>query len=393
LTSPRRRAGFGSGLLAGILLGLAVAALVAALTGSFSSDDDLPNQARDVIRSNYFKPVDDSTLNDASVNGMVDELRHRYDDRFSHYFPPKDLEDFNAATSGQFSGVGLTVSEVKRGLRIASVLPDTPAERSGLQEGDVITAVDGKSIAGTPSQVSTGEIKGPPGTKVTLTIDPTGPAGERDVKLERADVRVPAVQGEIRRDPAGQKVGYVQFSTFSEGAHAELRSTVERLYREGAQGLVIDLRGNGGGLLDEAVLCGSIFVEDGKIVSTRSRTQGDQTYDAVGNALDSKPIVVLINQDTASAAEILTAALEDHGLATVVGTRSYGKGVFQEVIHLDSGGALDLTVGQYFTPDGENLAGVGIKPQVRAADDPKTRPDEGRDAALAELGKLLSANQ
>jgi carboxyl-terminal processing protease len=392
LRPSRQRAGFGSGLLAGLILGLAVAALLAALTGSFGSDNELPAEARDLIQSNYFKPVDDSTLDQASVSGMVDELRHRYDDRFSHYFPPKDLEDFNAATSGQFSGVGLTVSEIKRGLRVASVLPNTPAERAGIQEGDVITAVNGKSIAGVPSQVSTGEIKGPPGTKVTLRVDPAGAPGVHEVELERADVRVPAVQGEIRRTDAG-KVGYVNFATFSSGAHGELRSTVERLYREGAEGLVIDLRGNGGGLLDEAVLSGSIFVEKGQIVSTRSRTQGDHTYDAVGDALDPKPMVVLINRDTASAAEILTAALEDHGLATVVGTRSYGKGVFQEVIHLDAGGALDLTVGQYFTPDGQNLAGVGIKPQVRAADDPKTPPDEGRDAALAELGKLINTGQ
>lgn len=392
MTPSRKRAGFGSGLLAGLILGLAVAALLAALTGTFGNDNELPTEARDLIQSNYFKPVDDSTLDEASVSGMVDELRRRYHDRFSHYFPPKDLQDFDAATSGQFSGVGLTVSEVKRGLRVASVLPDTPAKRAGIEEGDVITAVNGKSIAGVPSQVSTGKIKGPAGTKVTLRVDPAGPAGPHEVELERADVRVPAVQGEVRRAD-GHKVGYVHFATFSQGAHGELKTTVERLYREGAEGLVIDLRGNGGGLLDEAVLSGSIFVENGKIVSTRSRTQGDHTYDAVGDALEKKPMVVLINRDTASAAEILTAALEDHGLATVVGTRSYGKGVFQEVIHLDAGGALDLTIGQYFTPDGKNLGGVGIKPQVHTADDPKTAPDEGRDAALAELGKLIKTGQ
>jgi carboxyl-terminal processing protease len=383
------RAGFRTGLLAGLVAGLAAAALIVVATGIAGSGDDLPDEARDVIKDTYYKPVGDGELDDAAVSGMVDELRRRYHDRFSHYFPPKDLAEFNTATSGRFSGVGLTVSEVKRGLRVASVLPDTPAERAGIQEGDVITAVDGKSIAGVPSQVSTGQIKGPAGTNVTLRVDPAGSAAPHTVELERADVRVPAVQGEIRR-AGGTKVGYVSFFTFSEGAHAELRETVERLDRQGAEGLVVDLRGNGGGLLDEAVLSSSVFVEDGKVVTTRSRSQGNHTYTALGDAVEPRPTVVLINRDTASAAEILTAALEDHHLATVMGTRSFGKGVFQEVIHLDSGGALDLTVGEYFTPNGENLAGVGIEPQIHAADDPRTQPDEAADAAVREDAKLVA---
>ena len=209
--------------------------------------------------------------------------------------------------------------------------PDTPAERAGLEEGDLIVAVDGKSIAGVSSEVSTARIKGPAGTEVELRIVP-GDGGEpRDVTLERADVRIPAVDGTIRRTPDGDKVAYVRFATFSEGAHGELRDEIERLYRRGAEGLVLDLRGNGGGLLNEAVLSTSIFLEDGNVVSTRSRTQGDRDYPAVGDAIDPRPTVVLVNRDTASASEILTAALQQNDLAEVVGTRTYGKGTFQEV--------------------------------------------------------------
>ena len=391
MTPPPQRASFAAGLLTGILGGLALAALIAALTGSLGNNDPT-SEARDVIQDNYFKAVDDKKLDEAGIAGMVQALRKRYDDRFSHYFPPSQVDEFDAATSGQFSGVGLTVTEVKEGLRVASVLPHTPAEDAGLEEGDVITEVDGKSIAGVPSEVSTGRIKGPPGTKVSIRVDPQGPKKPYDLELERADVRVPAVQGEIR-EADGQKVGYVTFSTFSRGAHGELGSTIERLYRQGAEGLVIDLRGNGGGLLDEAVLSASIFVKDGEtVVTTKSRVDGDHTYTATGDPLEHKPTVVLINKDTASAAEILTAALSDHHLATIVGTRSFGKGVFQEVIHLDDGGALDLTTGEYFTPDGKNLGGVGIKPDVPGADNPKTKADEGRAAALAELGTLLQSN-
>jgi carboxyl-terminal processing protease len=385
---PERRPGFLSGILAGLAIGLAIPAVVVVLAEPFGGDDSLPVQALDTIEGNYWKEVDSSQLDQASVAGIVRQLRRTYHDRFSHYFPPDQLDEFNAATSGRFSGVGLNVGSVKRGLRVASVFPGTPADRAGIEPGDVITAVDGKSIAGQPAQVSTGQIKGPEGTKVRLRVVPVGKGAPREVTLERASVRVPAVQGRLEHVD-GRPVAYVSFHTFSDGAHGELRDAVERLYRRGAEGLVLDLRGNGGGLLNEAVLSSSVFVENGRIVSTKSRTQGDRNYDAVGDALDPKPTVVLIDGNTASAAEIFTSALEDHHLATVVGTTSFGKGVFQEVLGLSAGGALDLTVGEYFTADGLSLAGKGIKPEVRAQDDPRTPVDEGLRAALGELGSML----
>jgi carboxyl-terminal processing protease len=354
--------------------------------------DDPPEEALDVIEDSYYKDVDASRLDDASIRGMVRELRDQFDDRFSHYFDPGELKQFEQSTSGSFSGVGLSVREVKRGLRVTTVFDDTPAKDAGIREGDVISSVDGKSIAGEPADVATAMIKGPPGTTVTLKVDSPSTGRTREIRLERAEVRVPVVQGRIRR-AAGRKVAYVQLAGFSEGAHGELRSEIERLYRQGAEGLVLDLRGNGGGLLNEAVLTSSVFVDKGVIVSTSGRTQPDKDYHAVGGALDPRPTVVLINRDTASAAEILTAALEEHGLATVVGTRSFGKGVFQEVIDLDSGGALDLTVGEYLTSRGRSLAGKGIRPDVPARDRLKTRDDEGLRRALEVLGRELSQQQ
>ena len=350
--------------------------------------DDPPEEALDVIEDSYYKDIDASRLDDASIQGMVRELRDQFDDRFSHYFDPGELNQFEQSTSGSFSGVGLSVREVKRGLRVTTVFDDTPAKDAGIREGDVISSVDGESIAGEPADVATAMIKGPPGTTVTLKVDSPSTGRTREIRLERAEVRVPVVQGRIRR-AAGRKVAYVQLAGFSEGAHGELRSEVERLYRQGAEGLVLDLRGNGGGLLNEAVLTSSVFVDKGVIVSTSGRTQPDKDYHAVGGALDPRPTVVLINRDTASAAEILTAALEEHGLATVVGTRSFGKGVFQEVIDLDSGGALDLTVGEYLTSKGRSLAGKGIRPDVPAKDRLKTREDEGLRRALEVLGREI----
>jgi carboxyl-terminal processing protease len=380
------RSGFIQGLIAGAVAALAGVALAIVFTGEES--ESLPDQARAVIEDNYFEEVSGNELDQGSVRGMIDELRRRYDDRFSHYFDPEQYSEFNTATSGQFKGVGLTVNEVPKGLRVAEVLPDSPAEAAAMAEGDVITEVDGKSIAGLPSEVSTGRIKGEVGTEVELTIEPVSGAGERTVTVERAEVRLPVTDGRIVR-VNGRKVAYVPYFGFSRGAHGELRSEIERLYREGAEGLILDLRGNGGGLLQEAVLSASVFVEEGDVVTTRSRTQGEKVYDATGGALDPRPTVVLINRDTASAAEILAAAIASYDLGTIVGERSFGKGTFQEVIRLPDGGALDLTIGEYLTADGDSLADKGIRPDVRAVDDLKTRPDEALDEALSTLSPEL----
>jgi carboxyl-terminal processing protease len=385
VTSEYRR-GYITGLLAGALAAAAIAVGIVWLTGGFSGGGGATTDARDAIEQNYFKSVPGSVLDNASVNGMIDELKHRYGDRFSHYFNPHQLRQFDASTSGRFSGVGLTVTGVPRGLRVASVLPHSPAKAAGMKEGDVITGVDGRSIAGTPDQVAVARIKGQPGTSVTLRVSSSG-GRTRDVHLKRASVAVPAATGEIKR-AGGTKVAYVRYATFSAGAHGELSSTLQRLYSQGAKGLVLDLRGNGGGLLNEAVLSASLFLKKGElVVSTQGRTQGHRTYDALGHPLQQVPTVVLIDHNTASAAEILASALGDHHLATIVGTRSFGKGTFQEVIRLAAGGALDLTVGQYLTADGTSLAGKGIVPDVRARDNPKTPQDEALQKGLAVLAE------
>jgi carboxyl-terminal processing protease len=210
--------------------------------------------------------------------------------------------------------------------------------------------------------------------------------GRRELTVARAEVRIPAVRGRIRHSD-GETIGYVQLFTFSQGTHADLRKEIERLVGRGAEGVVLDLRGNGGGLLDEAVLGASVFVEDGPIVITEGRSQPREVYDAVGEALPARPMAVLIDGDTASAAEILAAALEDYGLATLVGTRTYGKGTFQEVIELSNGGGLNLTVGEYLTSEEVSLAGKGIPPQVRVPADREGK----RDLALRRALGLVAA--
>jgi carboxyl-terminal processing protease len=378
-----------SAFLPGVLIGVLVGLAVATWLSPFDQGEDVSEDAFEVIEDNYWRAVDPEQLRSGSIKGVVDELRKRYDDRFSHYFDPRTYEDFEAATSGKFEGIGLAVTQVKAGLRVAEVYENTPAEEAGIEEEDVIVAVEGKSIAGESAEASTARIKGPPGTEVEITVRTPG-AEARELSVERAEVRIPAVRGKMRTAPGGAKVGYVELANFTEGAHGELRAEIERLTRAGAEGIVLDLRGNGGGLLNEAILTTSVFVEDGVIVSTEGRTQPEQSYEAEGDALPERPMVVLIDGDTASAAEILAAALEDYGLATVVGTRSFGKGTFQEVIELEEGGALNLTVGEYLTSDGESLAGAGLRPEVRIEDRPRTDSDEALARALAVVGQELN---
>jgi carboxyl-terminal processing protease len=379
-------------LCAGMWLGGHPDRLPEALRDAFVDDRvALGAEVAETIEDNYFHPIDADRLEDASIAGIVEELRRRYKDRFSHYFNPSQLTRFEEVTEGEFSGVGLSVSEVERGLRVARVFPGSPAERAPIRVGDVIVSVSGESIAGEDADIATARIKGPEGTSVRLGVLRPATGRTRQIRLERARVEVPVVDSRLRRAD-GARVGYVQLISFTPGAHGQLREALERVERRGARGLVLDLRGNGGGLLKEAVLTASLFLDEGeRVVSTEARSEGGRVYEAVGDPIPTLPTVVLINRDTASAAEILTAALQEHGVATVVGTRSFGKGVFQQVIELSNGGALDLTVGEYFTPDGTSLAGRGVRPDVRAVDRPDTPVDEGLRGALSALGRDLAA--
>jgi carboxyl-terminal processing protease len=386
-------------LCAGLWLGGHPSDLPSALSDIFvDKTTTLSGDAAEAIEDKYFRPTSRTELNNGSIAGMIAALRHRHkEDRFSQYLDPAQAQRLNEETEGRFTGVGLSVTEVKRGLKVAEVFKGSPAARAGIKVGDVIVSVNGKSIAGKSSTLSTEMIKGPAGTEVTLGVVPAGGGRTRRVKVRRAQITSPVVKPSLRR-VGGEKLGYVAFggpdivTSFSDGAHGALREAVQQLEDRGAQGFLLDLRGNPGGLLNEAVLTASDFLPKGEVVvSTRSRTEGSRVYKAAGDPLPRRPMVILIDRGTASAAEILASALADHGLATIVGTRSFGKGLFQDVLNLSNGGELDLTVGEFFTADGISLAPKGIHPDVFAKDNPRTKPDEGLRRALEVLGSKVSA--
>jgi carboxyl-terminal processing protease len=345
----------------------------------------LTAEASELIEDDYYRSVSQDDLIDSSLQGMVRGLRRHYSDRFSEYFSPQALARFNEEIAGRFSGVGLTVTQVEDGLGVQSVFKRSPAERAGIEVGDTIVSVDGRSIAGLSTAAAASRIKGPEGTEVTVGVRDGAKGKPRDVELTREQIAVPVVSSRLKT-VSGRKLGYLRMASFTEGVHGIVAAQVRRLQEKGAQGLVLDLRGNGGGLLDEAVLTASVFLPEGEVVvSTRSRSQGDAVYKTKGGNLPALPIAILIDRNTASAAEILTAALADDAGAKTVGTRSYGKGVFQQEVGLSNGGALKLTVGEYFTPKGVNLAGKGIHPDLRAPDLPSTARDEGLERALGVL--------
>jgi carboxyl-terminal processing protease len=342
------------------------------------------DEAIDTLARDYYRNVDRKQLLDQSLDRAVRSL----DDRFSNYFAPHDYADFQQATEGRFEGVGMTVEPVDNGLRVITVYKGSPADVGGLKSGDVITHVNGHSLAGSSSSESTTQIKGPAGTEVKLTV--RSGKETRVLTLKRAEVAIPVVQSEMRRAD-GHKIAYVHLAGFTAGAGDSVRAAVKKLLDQGATSVVLDLRDNGGGLLNEAVSVSSIFLPDGRVVSTKGRARPERVYNATGGAINSDiPVVVLVNDHSASASEIVTGALQDRHRAEVVGTRTFGKGVFQEIEPLSNGGALDITVGEYFLPSGRNLGGGGVKrgagvtPDVQAKDNPKTPKDEALLAALHE---------
>jgi carboxyl-terminal processing protease len=274
---------------------------------------------------------------------------------------------------------------------VQDVFDGSPAAKAGLVSGDMIVAVGSTPLAGRPVGFSAGLIKGRAGTKVTLTVQRG--KHRRVVIVRRANLVVPVAASRILTYH-GVKVGYVELTSFTAGSGAEVRQQVQQVLHRGARGLILDLRENGGGLLEEAVNVASIFIPNGTIVSTDGRAQPRQVYMAKGDAIaTSQPMVVLVDSGTASSAEIVTAALQQRGRAKVVGTHTYGKGVFQEIDPLPNGGALDFTVGEFFTPDGENLGGGGVKrgPGIKPDIYAYTKPTAKTDTALTVAERTVAA--
>jgi carboxyl-terminal processing protease len=338
----------------------------AALTGDVGGGDfDLVEEAyREIMSSAVDSPGEDALARGA-IKGMLDVLKK--DDPYALFYSPTAFRSFQELTSGKFSGIGVWLKDKDEGLTVVSVLPSTPAVDAGLEEGDVILTIDGEPAQSLTSDEAVAHIKGPEGTEVALGVER---AGEHlDFTITRQEIDLPNLRASLRSDD----LGYIQLFGFSRGAGDEVRDEVAEMIDSGAEGIVLDLRGNGGGLFSEAVEVASVFIEDGDVVIYREGGRGeaepdDTAYEAEGDAFEDVPLVVLVNEGTASASEIVAGALQDQERATLIGTTTYGKGSVQEVVRLRDASALKLTTAAYLTPEGRDINGRGIAPDVEVSD-------------------------
>jgi len=357
----------------------------------FGEDRLVTLEGIDAVHESYYRQVPRNELSDAALKGVVAKL----DDRFSAYFSPKEYAQFSQAINNEFSGVGIAVRGVKAGLRIETVYPRSPAEKAGIEIGDIILSANGRKLGGLTETAATTIIKGREGTRVALRLRRDGRTFVK--RVTRATITIAVVQSKIA-NAGGERAAYIALSSFGpDQAHVQMAAAIRKQRRRGAKGIVFDLRGNGGGLVSQAQLIASMFLRGGPIVTTRGRSVQSRTLSATGPTIaGSLPTVVLVDGATASASEIVAGALQDRKRAAIVGVKTFGKGVFQEIMPLSNGGALDITVGQYFLPSGRNLGGAGvkqgsgIKPDVVARDNPDTRRrDEALERALDVLAKKL----
>ena len=361
-------------LVAGIAIGFAIT--VGFLPAARGANDmsayrqlDLFSDAFEHVRADYVRPVDDEELINSAIEGMVSSL-----DPHSSYMDAKAFADMQIQTKGEFGGIGIEVTMENGLVKIISPIDNTPGDRAGLKAGDYIAAINGTSVQGLNLNDAIDKMRGPAGSKITLTIlrvagDKAAPKKPFDVTLTRAVVAVDEVRWHREGD-----VGYIRMPGFNENTSSGLETAVRELKKQigpGIKGYILDLRNNPGGLLDQAVQVSDDFLTGGEVVSTRGRHPDDtQRYDAhAGDITDGKPVIVLINAGTASASEIVSGALQDHHRATVVGMTSFGKGSVQTIIPLsEGGGALRLTTARYYTPSGHSIQAQGIIPDVEVAE-------------------------
>lgn len=328
------------------------------------------------VRAEYVDPPDDRGLVEGAISGMLSNL-----DPHSSYFDPEVFAEMQVKTDGQYGGVGLIIGSDDGVIKVVNPIDGAPAANAGLKAGDTLLAIDGATATGMQVDEVEEKLRGDPGSKVTLNILHDGQTKPVDVVLTRALVSVEAVTSHREGD-----IGYIKIPAFNDQTNDGVKKAVADLNKQigpGVKGYVLDLRDNGGGVLDAAIAVADDFLETGEIVSTRGRDSSDvERYNAhPGDIAQGKPIIVLINGGTASASEIVAGALKDHKRATIIGMTSFGKGSVQTIIPLDGGqaGALHLTTARYYTPSGQSIQATGIIPDV-AVEEGANRPDEQASA-------------
>jgi carboxyl-terminal processing protease len=380
------------GALAGVLVTLIITQPHALLAGSAAraavSDTyrelNLFGDVFERVRADYVEKPDDSKLVESAINGMLAGL-----DPHSSYMDPKSFRDMQVQTRGEFGGLGIEVTMEDGLVKVVAPIDDTPAAKAGVMANDIITQLDDEAVQGLTLNQAVDKMRGPVNTKIKLTIMRKGSDKPIEVSIVRDIIRVKSV----RWHPEGGDVGYIRITQFNEQTTDGLKQAINELNAQlGAdkiKGYIVDLRNNPGGLLDQAISVSDTFLDKGEIVSTRGRNPEEtQRFNArPGDMTKGKPLIVLINGGSASASEIVAGALQDHKRATLIGTRSFGKGSVQTIIPLGAGnGALRLTTARYYTPSGRSIQAKGISPDIEVLQDVpdnlKAQTDSKGEASL-----------
>jgi len=369
-------------LMAGVLMGATAMALINGSTGvaAQAAASDTYKQLAifgdifERVRAQYVTPPDDKELVESALNGMLSSL-----DPHSSYMNADAYKDMSVQTKGEFGGLGIEVTMENELVKVISPISDTPAAKAGVLAGDYISKIDGAEVRGLSLNDAVDKMRGAVNTPIKLTIIREGADKPIEITVVRDIIKVKAVKFRVEND-----VGYMKINSFTEKTFDDLDEAIETIKKEvpsdKLKGYVLDLRLNPGGLLDQAVAVSDTFLDRGEIVSTRGRDPKDVSrFDArTGDLIDGKPLIVLVNGGSASASEIVAGALQDHRRATILGTRSFGKGSVQTIIPLPENGALRLTTALYYTPSGKSIQGKGISPDIRV-DQPLPPEFQGRD--------------
>jgi carboxyl-terminal processing protease len=313
----------------------------------------LLDQVLQLVNERYVDTLDQGQLYEKAARGLVKELN----DPYSELLAPKELKAFTTNTGGRYGGIGMQIEPQQNQIVISKVFPNTPAEAAGVREGDRIIQIDTIHVVNWTTQQAQDQLMGPPGTKVTVKFARPAVATPIEVHFTRAIIHVPAVRYAISFGANGDRVGYIPLDRFNETAAQEVQEAVRSLQKQNVHGIVLDFRGNPGGILDQSLAISNLFLKDGQeIASIRARNGETQPYVAHGNpSLPTTPLVVLTDEYTASASEIVAGALQDHDRALILGQTSFGKGLVQSVFNLDGGYALKLTTAKWYTPSGRSI--------------------------------------
>lgn len=348
------------------------------------------------VRSAYVDEVDEAALIESAINGMLASL-----DPHSSYLAPEGFEDMRVQTRGEFGGLGIEVTMEEGLVRVVAPIDETPAAKAGVQAGDLITHIDGEGVLGLTLADAVDRMRGRVGTDIVITIARQGRDEPLVLTLTREIIKIRAVRGRVEGD-----VGVIRITTFNEQTFDNLTATIDEIKAElggieNVKGFVLDLRNNPGGLLNQAIAVTDAFLDRGEIVSTRGRNGRDsERHNAQpGDLTNGKPIVVLINEGSASASEIVAGALQDHRRAVVVGAKSFGKGSVQTIMPLSGQGAIRLTTARYYTPSGRSIQALGIEPDILVQrrtlgeDTAPTRPSRSEADLRGSLENVMTEDE